>query len=430
MLVVEAAPPPRRPRAMPSLSRGTTTKPSARVGGAEDRRPVVASGLDAARLDRDAHVVDAADRGDDLARQRAAPRGGAASSRGRPPSRAHAGPRRGRTRTGTTPGCPAAGTTSGSPRNPTPAGSPAAARRRGRRARRAPPARGAWSSWPTDEPPETRITSPRPGRERVADRLGPVGQELERAADAAVARDQRREHRPSCCPRCVRPRAGSRRQQLVAGHDDPHARAPHHATAADADRREHADVLRPQPPARAGARPSPARDVLADARRRACRARRRSRDLDAAPSRSRRTPRPSAPRRPAGSGAPVMMRTASPGRPRPANGRPGRDSPTTASASGLYVAGAEGLLAAQGVAVHRRAGEGRHVHAGAHVLREHAPGAVGERAPARPRAARHRLREEALHVLDIGARGEATHANVAHQGPAGPGRRLSRSPST
>jgi hypothetical protein len=81
----------------------------------------------------------------------------------------------------------------------------------------------------------------------------------------------------------------------------------------------------------------------------------------------------------------------------------------------VVVRGAEGVAAADGIAVHRGAREARHVHGGAHVRREHAPDAVEQRHLFGWQCA-HALGEEALHLLDVRARGEAAHAHVTQFG--------------
>ena len=217
-------------------------------------------------------------------------------------------------------------------------------------------------------PPARPSSRPRPGATsapaaasaaRIA--LRPVGQQLEGQELAAVARDERAQHDASCCRRCAR-RSGvlPARQQLVAGHDEAHARAAH---ARDASRRR-SRRAGPRPAAAAGG-PRAARS-----RRGGCPRRRRRRSCAAGPPRAPRRRRRARAQTsaittasaPSGSGAPVMMRTASPAPTAPAKGRPGSDSPTSAQRQRVVVAGAEGVLAAHRVAVHRGAREARHVH--------------------------------------------------------------------
>ena len=121
---------------------------------------------------------------------------------------------------------------------------------------------------PTLDPPDTMTTSAS-ARERVENRLAIVADETGKLDDAAVAFDEGREHRAVGVGDvdAVRPR--SSRQQLVAGHDEPHARTPDDTHLAMADRTEDAEILRPQHAA-AFEDGRPARDVFADAGRRSC----------------------------------------------------------------------------------------------------------------------------------------------------------------
>ena len=84
------------------------------------------------------------------------------------------------------------------------------------------------------------------GVKRLEDRVALVGHQAREVDDAAVALDQRREHRTVGVgdSKAVRPRAGW--QQFVAGHDQPHARPADTCDVADADRAQHAEILRPQ----------------------------------------------------------------------------------------------------------------------------------------------------------------------------------------
>ncbi len=84
------------------------------------------------------------------------------------------------------------------------------------------------------------------GCERVENRLTLVADETRELDHPAVALDERRQHRPVGVGNVEAVRPRSRRQQLVAGHDEPHARASHDTHLSMAHGAEDAEVLRPQ----------------------------------------------------------------------------------------------------------------------------------------------------------------------------------------
>ena len=171
------------------------------------------------------------------------------------------------------------------------------------------------------------------GVQRVENRVGVVAHQAGEVDDAAVALDQRREHRPVGVGDVEAVRRDAGRQQLVAG--DRRA-----ARAAAARRRTSPTPIELSTPRSCGrsTRPRsssvvPARDVFARAAD--VLARRHRRRARAMPPRlrvaDRPTPRAAPHRAPRGIGAPVMMRTASPADTAPSNGRPGIESPMTVS---------------------------------------------------------------------------------------------------
>ena len=80
----------------------------------------------------------------------------------------------------------------------------------------------------------------------------------------AVARDQAAQHRRIGVVDVVHAFRSTRRDHLVAGHDDAHLGFADRRDLIDAQRRQHTDILRPQSPA-CGKHSHAAPDVLADA---------------------------------------------------------------------------------------------------------------------------------------------------------------------
>ena len=68
--------------------------------------------------------------------------------------------------------------------------------------------RGAWSSWPTELPPETSTTSASSRASASLDALRAVGQDLEGQADAAVALHEGSQHHGIAVDDVGRQRAG------------------------------------------------------------------------------------------------------------------------------------------------------------------------------------------------------------------------------
>ena len=181
---------------------------------------------------------------------------------------------------------------------------------------------------------------------------------------------------------CARLRARAGRQQLVARDEEADARR----GGARGARRGRRRPRGPRPGAGAGdrrrgpacppARPRrPRRRVVPGGRRRARRA---------GPPPPSPPPRGSTASAPSGTGAPVMIRTASPGPTVAGRDARAAQAPTT-RARGVGLRGAEGVLAAHGPAVHRRARERRHVDGGRRRPRR-------ARGPRRPATRPHALR--------------------------------------
>ena len=105
---------------------------------------------------------------------------------------------------------------------------------------------------PTLEPPDTMIDVG-VGVERVEDRIVFVGHQAGKVDETAVALDEGGEHRSVGVGDAIPVRLRTGRQQLVAGHHQPHPRPAEHAHVSDADRTEHAQVLRTQHASGAGA---------------------------------------------------------------------------------------------------------------------------------------------------------------------------------
>ena len=161
--------------------------------------------------------------------------------------------------------------------------------------------RGAWSSLPTLEPPETRITSA-PGAISASRMRAGSSPSLRCASThAAVARHEAAQHRGVRVVDLIEAFRLARRDHLVAGDDDPHARLLHAPTFRNAERGEQAEILRSQASARIE-HDSACPDILAAMSRRACRVRPRALSR-LRPALSART-RPARPRRrPAGIGS-------------------------------------------------------------------------------------------------------------------------------
>ena len=232
-----------------------------------------------------------------------------------------------------------------------------------------------------------------------------MGQQL-----ASVATHERVQHHRVAVDDLRAGRRAAWRQQLVAGDQELHTRAAGAAHPRDPDRGEQPGVLRPQPP------PAPqhevaATHVLAD-RVDVAQRRHRLGDGDAAVLlgadlrdddgvRARRQRR--AGHDPHGGAARHLPLE-----------RVARERLTEELELDRVVRGrAEGVLAADGVAVHGGPLEAGDRHGGLHVLREHAPDALEQVDVLGLEQGRVRV-EEALDLLDVRPLGEAPHPHVTH----------------
>ena len=323
--------------------------------------------------------------------------------------------RRSRTRTGTTRGCRAAGIRARCRRARRRRDSTGASPRRGSRARRIRRrAAGAWSSLPTLDPPETRITSaPGPGR-GLADRLRIVAephcgleQRRRRAREGRAACTNWR-RRPGTPPSpCRAPRLRYRWQRCARAAAAPHPRATARAT-------------RPVPrPALAGAgrHEAPSSPVATSSPRCAtCWPGATGRVISMRPPDSDANSAGTTASTPLGIGAPVMMRTALPASHRTTEWLRGQHLSFHRKRDRVVFACARGVVATQAVAVHGGTVEARHVDGRDDIGREHAPGRIvdGHRLAGQidARAGRSMSRTAGTSLR----RAESLHANIRRGG--------------
>jgi hypothetical protein len=87
----------------------------------------------------------------------------------------------------------------------------------------------------------------RVGKEALKNRIAFVGHKAGKVDETTIAFNKRGEHRTIRIDYAMTTRLRPGRQQLIAGHNEPHSRTSKHANLVDTNGTEYADVLRPQP---------------------------------------------------------------------------------------------------------------------------------------------------------------------------------------
>ena len=339
-------------------AKGVQRQPPA---SARDPRPHVV-GARAVRLDRLGRAAPGMRRGSVARQAEHRARSPGAGTRGRRPS-PRPGCRAGRSAARRRAARPSAACRAASP--------PCGSRARGPAPRQSARTR---SKSPTEAPPRVTIRSAPAASAKVAARLSAcrgrsaAAAPLPPAASSIAFRPKSFEETIWSGPGRV---AGH--HQLVAGRDQRHHRPPRHRRPR---RRSSRRAAPPRPGAsRRGARERGRRGEVAAGRADVRLPVAVGADDDARRRRASTSSWITTMSAPSGTGAPVKMRTASPGADRPAKRPPGgRRADRRASR-----APAAGVGAAHRVAVHRRGGEGRLVARGDHVAGEHPAGGLGER---------------------------------------------------